>query len=605
MKSTHIINVQLLTKQFEAQLKQAAISACKKTATPTAVSVVKPTQETNKKSSHEANHQFLMDLVAQKIDNVKSFLTQCKSDSDRLIENTDNQNLLILASIYNRLDIITLLMTAYPRLFKDNINCVDYRGFTALAWSCYKGHGAIVAFLIKAGANALKPDHFGYTPLRLAFIARSVEILDLLKPIYQSTKMTENYAQYIADCKLVKWIGHGLGLSAEIPLITPENRKVRVQTDESTTKLNELYLFSHLLKHYILKLQSSTTEAHTLPDANTLKYFDLIFKANKQSIDYHRLKNKVTAEMLATQFAHEITIIPAGSNTHEIGLILYKNWAILCNRGDLNDLLGAGTVVFTIHNKANITPAFIESLYPKPFDGMTTESLYLKLFDKQTGILRVEDIVTKFATKPQKFSNCSYSNLKATLPGILYILRHEDLRLKSNYSDSIFPLFSRDVATTDGRERRGQGCPFPKKQSKNKLPEKVVMLTKDNSAQLKLSDEARTYAMTTYKKGFSVWSRDYLIDYFSEKAKKANKMGYANKELYFSLGQAILAEHHGQHRTNLQYDRSLKRQQELNRAKKLSLTLYQINPSESKNIADNLKAQGIKPSALTNILCAS
>jgi hypothetical protein len=43
-----------------------------------------------------------------------------------------------------------------------------------------------------------------------------------------------------------------------------------------------------------------------------------------------------------------------------------------------------------------------------------------------------------------------------------------------NYSGSIFPLFSRDVVTTDGRERRGQGCPFPKKQRENKLPVKVV-----------------------------------------------------------------------------------------------------------------------------------
>jgi hypothetical protein len=43
-----------------------------------------------------------------------------------------------------------------------------------------------------------------------------------------------------------------------------------------------------------------------------------------------------------------------------------------------------------------------------------------------------------------------------------------------NYSGSIFPLCSRDVATTDGWERRGQGYPFPKKQRENKLPEKIV-----------------------------------------------------------------------------------------------------------------------------------
>ena len=62
MKSPKNINVQLLTKQFEQQSKLAAISTQTQTATSTAASVLKVTKETNKKSSNEANHQFLTDL---------------------------------------------------------------------------------------------------------------------------------------------------------------------------------------------------------------------------------------------------------------------------------------------------------------------------------------------------------------------------------------------------------------------------------------------------------------------------------------------------------------------------------------------------------------
>ena len=116
--------------------------------------------------------------------------------------------------------------------------------------------------------------------------------------------------------------------------------------------------------------------------------------------------------------------------------------------------MGANITVFTIHNKANITPEFIESLYPKPFAGTTIESLYEKLFDENKGILREQDIVVKFDSKLHKFSTCSFSNLKATLPGILYILRFE-----------------------------------------------ALSLGKDKSTHIKLSEEAKTYAHATYKKG--------------------------------------------------------------------------------------------------------
>ena len=243
------------------------------------------------------------------------------------MENHKQQNMLIFASIYHRLDIITLLKTEYPKLFKNTLNHTDYRGLTALSWSCFRGHAEIVSFLINAGANVFIPDHFGYTPLRLAYVSRKVETLNLLVPIYNSTKIPDTYAQYISDCKFIKWIGHGLGLNGYISMTNPENKTVLVRTDDSTTKLNELYLFSHLLNHYInhLKLQLSAENSHTL------QYFDLIFKANKTTIDYHRLKNKVTAETLATQFTKEVTIIPAASDSHEIGLVLYKNWAILCD----------------------------------------------------------------------------------------------------------------------------------------------------------------------------------------------------------------------------------------------------------------------------------
>lgn len=315
------------------------------------------------------------------------------------------------------------------------INAPDEKGSTLLCDAKELGSEDIVEQLLAAGANPFYTDINGITA-KMAAIDRgdsyNANRLEKLEIEHNKTASEQDlrYQNFMNNATIIKRYGHSLGISSDITIDGPtvgSTAEIRTDASYSLVSISQLNNELELYKKSI-----------TVPKLQ--KKWDEIFEAFKFEERYLRFsegEKAVTAENLLKRAMGELepeklveppklTTIPCGWLEHDFAIAIYKDYFIVCNRGQGLHPDRKGTHIYKLTDEAKKIlkeQGYIESLRPK--------GDRLPMVDIMSRLNRVVDasnVVAALPSKAQKHGTCSFVNAKALCEGILFVQNLEEGR---------------------------------------------------------------------------------------------------------------------------------------------------------------------------------
>lgn len=197
--------------------------------------------------------------------------------------------------------------------------------------------------------------------------------------------------------------GHTLGLK----------NKINIQAKGKTLTLDPEGEFTSvslkLLMNIIQRYQQIYPNAHFEKIANAIKFADM-----RMEWDSHDYKEKAAEDYLFRYQAQELAFIATGWTRHTVGIALYGDYLIYCNRGEGCDSRN-GCKIFKIKDRNQIDKAFLEKL-------LTPQKNISKFETLLSTVVDLTSPAAKMKSKSHKYGTCTFVNLKSTIEGMLVLL---------------------------------------------------------------------------------------------------------------------------------------------------------------------------------------
>ncbi len=284
-----------------------------------------------------------------------------------------------------------------------DVNYTDLTGRTALHWAADNNNVELAELLLKQGADANAYTRAGQPVLALPYLRNQNEIKQLL---YQyDGDLT--FAQDFVNAKL---LGHVFELEGRVDLVDTKDMLFEIEFEgfylefslaivaRSLFDFQRNYGGKHL-RPYFPKLQLIIAAIHN--GAELLKYQHYLINIKKYEDKIDRLLNLSPL------------LIPIAADGHAISLIRFGDWLIRCDRGAFGRDHGT-VIIYEMGQPMQLTKSLIKSLI---YQRQT------KTFINETLIKILELTPIEYIPLPVQLSgNCSWANIEATIPAIMYLL---------------------------------------------------------------------------------------------------------------------------------------------------------------------------------------
>lgn len=306
---------------------------------------------------------------------------------------------LIQTAIINDIEKLKVILAFNPLP-----NYRDLTGRTALHWSADNNNLEFSKLLL---AHKADPNAYSYAsePLLVNPLLRQhQDMKDLLYEHGADLKLAQDYIN-------AKLIGHRFEILGKIDIYNQSKNELIELAFEGFYPEFTLSVITDSLKHFKRNFAARHLKIHF----DKLEKIIKAFEGARQLAQYQQYK--INLDEKQTQINRilnaPIVLVPISFVGHAIALIQYGNVLVRCDRGEFGR--EHGTVIFyRIGNKAMLTPSFYKKyLYTHnqlaDINIELEKSLQLKPF-------------AKLAIPPQLTGNCSWANMEAAIPAILYLL---------------------------------------------------------------------------------------------------------------------------------------------------------------------------------------
>lgn len=340
---------------------------------------------------------------------------------------------LAQAIIYGTVDDVLKVITAGA-----DVNEVDEYGYTPLIETAIVDNVAMAELLLKKGAQVNQTDMSGRTALHWAADNNNFELCELLlknkanpnaytlasQPVMVTPllrgqkKLTDLLMEHGANIYFArdyintKLLAHRYALQGVVDIVNHEGTFIEISYEGFFLEftLNVVYYsLDRFIHHYSAR--------HLRPFFPCLReVIDSIYKA-AELIRYqqYNVDRKRYEQRMETLFAHPLLLLPVAYAGHAVTFVKYNNTWTHCDRGEYGRKNGCVNI-FRLPNPTLINKDFCyRLLYEKHDEKFITERL-----DK---ILQVQPW-QKIPMTPQVTGNCSWANVEASIPALLFAVLH-------------------------------------------------------------------------------------------------------------------------------------------------------------------------------------
>lgn len=336
----------------------------------------------------------------------KQIIYGTTKDVENALKNEENLNVideygytpLIQTAIVNSIPKAQLLLKANAE-----IDFQDLTGRTALHWAASNNNYSLCKLLLQKGANANAYTNIGQAALVTPYLKKYDSIRRLL---------TKNDADldFALDFINAKLLGHRFELEGRADILEPNKTFIEVEFEGFYFE-SSLEILTHSLQDFKHNFGGKTLEKY-FPQLeiiiNALKNAGNLFQYQHYLIDIE--KNKKQIDSLLDQ---ELLVLPLAFAGHAITLIKFWDWLIRCDRGEFGKENGA-VICYHLGNTHALTKAVIKQLLYKRQDKEFINFGLQQYLDL--------DPVWTLDLPPQITGNCSWANIEATVPTILFLL---------------------------------------------------------------------------------------------------------------------------------------------------------------------------------------
>ena len=305
---------------------------------------------------------------------------------------------LIQTAIVNSMTKAQLLLEA-----EAEVDFPDLTGRTALYWAAENSNYDLCELLLKYGANPNAYTHAGQSVLVNPLLRKKIDVKRLL--LNNGAKL--GFAQDFINTKL---LGHRFELEGRADIV--DNNDVFMEVE----------LEGFYLEFSLDAIASSLTDFRwNFVGKHLQKYFPQVeaiiesLQVARELLKYQHYLVKVTEykKKISQLLSYEPLLIPVVFNGHAITFIKSEDFLVRCDRGKFG--MENGTVnCYKVNNKLAFNKDFIEQLIYKRQH---------KHFINH-GMVQYLDLETKHQLNllPQKAGNCSWANVEAVVPTMLFLL---------------------------------------------------------------------------------------------------------------------------------------------------------------------------------------
>ena len=341
-------------------------------------------------------HSFAHEILFGTLEGVEHYI-QAGAD----IEETDEYGFspLIEAAIANKPEVAALLLE-----YGADINGSDTTGRTALHWAVDNHNIDLCQLLLANKANANAYTTAGQPILVYPLLRQQVALKKLLYQYDAKLSFAQDFIQ-------AKLLGHRYELAGQIDIINPEGRFIEIDYEGFFLEFT-LDVITHSLRRY----RNNFSSRHLRP---YFDYFQKIIDAfciAQALLKYQRytINIKEHNNSMDALLDQELLLLPIAYEGHAVTFIKYKDWFIRCDRGENGRREGC-IVIYKLQYPQVLDLAFCKQLiFNRQTRQFITQTIHHKL-----GLMPV-------ATLPidaQIRGNCSWANVEASIPAMLFILQ--------------------------------------------------------------------------------------------------------------------------------------------------------------------------------------
>lgn len=323
-----------------------------------------------------------------------------------------------------------------------DVNEIDEYGFTPLIETAIVNNIEMAKILLSKGANVDRADTVGRTALHWAIDNRNMAFCKLLlenkadpnayttagqsilvNPLLRGQNDTKKLLyQYRAslpfaqDFISAKLIGHRYELRGQTDILDYQDQFIEIDLEGFYLEFT-IGIIQNSLRRYRYNFAAKELNIYF----NNLQTIITALGIASELIKYQHYTVGIQAHLshIDSLLDHELLLLPIAYQGHAITFIKYQNLLAVCDRGE-NSKIHGSVVIYRIRNEKAFDKALIKDLvYKRHTAGFIHGELHTVL-----------DLIPimPLPIAPQITGNCSWANVEAAVPTMLFLLMLNTVR---------------------------------------------------------------------------------------------------------------------------------------------------------------------------------
>ncbi|MDQ8038991.1 MAG: ankyrin repeat domain-containing protein [Rickettsiella sp.] len=325
------------------------------------------------------------------------------------IEETDEYGFspLIEAAIANKTDVAALLLE-----YGADINKADTTGRSALHWAVDNHNMDLCQLLLANKADPNAHTAAGQPILVYPLLRQQVTLKKLLYQYGAKLSFAQDFIQ-------AKLLGHRYELAGQVDIINPTGRFIEIDYEGFFLEFT-LDVITYSLRRYRNNFSSRHLRSYFADFQKIIHAFAIaqaLLKYQRYTININDHKHSIDALL-----DQEIVLLPVAFEGHAIAFIKYKDWFIRCDRGENSQREGS-IVVYQVQNSTVLDFDYCKQLiFTRQTRKFITQTIHHELGLRPITILPIA---------AQIRGNCSWANIEACIPAMLFVLQLSSKKTQS------------------------------------------------------------------------------------------------------------------------------------------------------------------------------